>query len=91
MWKAEPRLTPAMPSTYTRYTAPEASPTLSAKYGAPGKTDREGFDPYADSVGVAGISMEEAPVRIYKYNNQSRVLIGLAQALDELLAAARLR
>jgi hypothetical protein len=27
---------------------------MSAKYGSPGQTDRDGFDPYADSVG-AGI------------------------------------
>ena len=30
------------------------APGMAAKYGAPGKTDAEGFDPYADSVG-AGI------------------------------------
>ena len=30
------------------------APGMAAKYGAPGETDRDGFDPYADSVG-AGI------------------------------------
>lgn len=28
-----------------------SAPELRAKYGAPGATDRDGFDPYADSVG----------------------------------------
>ena len=27
------------------------APEMIAKYGAPGKTDKEGFDPYSDSVG----------------------------------------
>ena len=31
-----------------------STPTFAQKYGAPGETDRDGFDPYADSVG-AGI------------------------------------
>ena len=30
------------------------APEMVAKYGAPGKTDSEGFDPYSDTVG-AGI------------------------------------
>ena len=30
------------------------APGMAAKYGAPGETDNEGFNPYADSVG-AGI------------------------------------
>ena len=27
------------------------APDMIAKYGAPGKTDHEGFDPYSDTVG----------------------------------------
>lgn len=37
-----------------RITHDPFAPGMAAKYGLPGKTDREGFDPYADSVG-AGI------------------------------------
>lgn len=37
-----------------RITHDPYAPGMAAKYGAPGKTDKEGFDPYADSVG-AGI------------------------------------
>jgi len=37
-----------------RITHDPNAPGMVAKYGAPGATDREGFDPYADSVG-AGI------------------------------------
>ena len=37
-----------------RITHDPYAPEMAAKYGAPGKTDNEGFDPYADSVG-AGI------------------------------------
>lgn len=38
----------------THFTPPpktSTAPELRAKYGAPGATDRDGFDPYADSVG----------------------------------------
>ena len=49
----------AMPSSYYRkdgvkITHDPHAPGMAAKYGAPGKTDADGFDPYADSVG-AGI------------------------------------
>lgn len=37
-----------------RITHDPFAPEMAAKYGKPGQTDREGFDPYADSVG-AGI------------------------------------
>jgi hypothetical protein len=37
-----------------RITHDPFAPGMAAKYGAPGATDRDGFDPYADSVG-AGI------------------------------------
>jgi len=37
-----------------RITHDPFSPGMAEKYGLPGKTDSEGFDPYADSVG-AGI------------------------------------
>jgi hypothetical protein len=48
-----------MPSSYYRkdgvkITHDPYAPGMAAKYGAPGKTDADGFDPYADSVG-AGI------------------------------------
>merc|ERR1719454_1575927 len=34
-----------------RITHDPYAPGMAEKYGAPGKTDNEGFDPYADSVG----------------------------------------
>ena len=37
-----------------RITHDPFAPGMAEKYGTPGKTDNEGFDPYADSVG-AGI------------------------------------
>jgi|AntAceMinimDraft_1070359.scaffolds.fasta_scaffold135009_2 hypothetical protein len=37
-----------------RITHDPYAPEMASKYGAPGQTDRAGFDPYADSVG-AGI------------------------------------
>ena len=37
-----------------RITHDPSAPEMAAKYGRPGGTDRDGFDPYADSVG-AGI------------------------------------
>ena len=37
-----------------RITHDPFSPGMAEKYGLPGQTDQEGFDPYADSVG-AGI------------------------------------
>lgn len=43
------------PLTHPRVFTPpgplSTAPELRAKYGAPGATDRDGFDPYADSVG----------------------------------------
>jgi hypothetical protein len=46
------------------------APGLAAKYGLPGKTDSEGFDPYADSVG-AGIYGG-----VVKRDGTGRVVIG---------------
>ena len=38
-----------------RITHDPYAPGMASKYGMPGKTDREGFDPYADSVGKGRI------------------------------------
>jgi hypothetical protein len=54
-----------------RITHDPYAPGMAAKYGAPGKTDREGFDPYADSVG-AGIYSGTVKRR----ENDGSVLIG---------------
>jgi hypothetical protein len=53
-----------------RITHDPYAPGMSEKYGRPGKTDREGFDPYADSVG-AGIYGG-----IVKRNEMGEVIIG---------------
>jgi hypothetical protein len=34
-------------------------PEMMAKYGAPGATDEEGFNPYADSVGPGIVSPQD--------------------------------
>jgi hypothetical protein len=46
--------TPHYRADGVRITHNPFAPGMAAKYGAPGATDRDGFDPYADSVG-AGI------------------------------------
>lgn len=53
-----------------RITHDPYSPEMAAKYGLPGKTDNEGFDPYADSVG-AGIYSG-----IVKRDSNGSVIIG---------------
>ncbi|CAE8648350.1 unnamed protein product, partial [Polarella glacialis] len=53
-----------------RITHDPYSPGMSEKYGKPGKTDNEGFDPYADTVG-AGIYGG-----IVKRDDQGNVVVG---------------
>merc|ERR1719453_1325921 len=64
----------AMPEYYrkdgVRITHDPYAPHMAEKYGRPGKTDNEGFDPYADTVG-AGIYGG-----IVKRDGQGQIVIG---------------
>ena len=53
-----------------RITHDPYAPGMAEKYGAPGKTDNEGFDPYADTVGPGIYG------GIVKRDDQGQVVIG---------------
>ena len=47
----QPRSTPLIRHDGLKINYDPYAPEMVAKYGAPGSTDNEGFDPYSDSVG----------------------------------------